>query len=779
MNTNEQKTVVSGPPESPVALLDQLRSALENPAGRSTESVSDFLIEKLSEAGVLTPDLAAVADSESPKEGPYEIGRIVAKGGMGAIVSALDTNLRRTVALKVILSGTKAADEQVQRLITEARITGQLEHPNIVPLYELGVTRNGVVYYTMRMVEGLTLSTVLDRLRDNSPEFLRRFGLPELLTVFQKVCDAVAFAHSRGVVHRDLKPDNVMIGEFGEVMVMDWGLAKVLSATGETDSELVTRDDERLIHDNTYQTLVGRVKGTPRYMAPEQAQGLTNEIDDRTDIYALGAMLYSILTLHPPIAGDSVDDVLKRVATGAISPPTHYNRRPTVRLEPLSGFDPENITPPALDHCPDRRIPASLSAVTMKALGRRKINRYQSVADLQRDIAAYQTGFATSAEDATAFTMFWLLLKRKRTEATLIFTALLTIVILASWFTSRVTSVLNELKQAAPSFHTEARTLVSEVKFAKALSRINYALSLMPDEARFHALKGNIHQSLSQFGEAHRAYLNARKLDPTLPHLEKNIVISKKLLNEKQRRGVVSPASLFALRAAMQQQLRVAETLALNTVLSRDTEQAFQSWKALLDRAGMQVTLRRAGRRALSLKINNPEINDLAPLTGMPLSRLDASNTEIDDLAPLKEMPLVQLNLARTRIRNLAPLGGMDLKDLDLSHTDAATFGYLSRLPLEILNLASTGIDDLSPLRDLPLRELRLDGCTNLTDLQILANCENLERLILPPGIPSMAGITNLTKLKQVGTNWPAEGWPAVPAYTNTPAKPLSGSEVE
>ncbi|MFT4689254.1 MAG: serine/threonine protein kinase [Limisphaerales bacterium] len=768
MSKNEQKTVVSGPPESPVALLDQLRNALENPTGRSTESVSDFLINRLANAEALPPELAA-ADLEKQKKGPYEIGNIVAQGGMGAIVSAIDSNLRRTVALKVILSGNNAADEHVQRLITEARITGQLEHPNIVPLYELGVTRSGVVYYTMRMVEGPTLSTVLDRLRGNSDEIVKRFGLAKLLTIFQKVCDAVAFAHSRGVVHRDLKPDNVMIGEFGEVMVMDWGLAKVLNATEESDSdsdsEFLDRDDVRIIHDDTYQTIVGRVKGTPRYMAPEQAQGLTEEIDERTDIYALGAMLYSILTLHPPVAGDSVNEVLKRVATGSISPPTHYNHRPTAFVTPLSGFDPENITPPSLDHCPNRRIPASLSAVTMKALGRKKVTRYQSVADLQRDIGAYQTGFATSAEDATALTMFWLLLKRKRTEATLIFTAIFAMVVIATWFTSRVTSVLNELKQAAPSFYTESRTLVGEVKFAKALSRINYALSLMPNEPRFHALKGNIHQSLSQFREAHQAYLSAQKLDPDLPHLFKNIEISKNLLNEKRRRGVVSPASLVALRATMQQQLRVAETLAVTTQLNRDTEQAFQSWKALLDRAQMQAELSRSGRRSLSLKINNPEINDLAPLSGMPLQRLDASGTETEDLAALKGMPLAQLNLSRTRIRNLAPLGGLKLKELDLSHTEAATFGDLSRLPLETLNLAHTAIDDLSPLRDLPLRELRLDGCTNLSNLEILLNCQDLERLTVPAGIAIPAGFTNLSKLRQLGTNWSTAGWPDVPAY--------------
>ncbi|MGB0582261.1 MAG: serine/threonine-protein kinase, partial [Limisphaerales bacterium] len=428
--------MVSGPPESPVALLDKLRKSLEAPAARSHQSVSRFVLGSLKKTGITTEAIAAVVEElEQEKAGPYELDRIIATGGMGAIISAVDQNLRRDVAIKVILNAADAKPELIQRLVTEARITGQLEHPNIVPLHELGVTGDGIVYYTMQLVDGITLNEVLQKIREGDADTLSEFPLHVLLTAFQKVCDAVAYAHSRGVVHRDLKPDNVMLGEFGEVMVMDWGLAKVLGPSPEEEAD--SGDSLPGINDDTYQTLSGRVKGTPRYMAPEQALGHSHEIDERTDIYALGAILYGILTLHPPVTGESVDEVLKRAATGAIPSPTAFNTHSSsVILEASGEKVDQEIRSPMLDHCPDRRIPGSLSAVAMKALARQKPNRYESVAELQKEIEAYQHGFATAAESAGALRLMWLLLRRHRTESILVTAALVTIVALVVWFTS-------------------------------------------------------------------------------------------------------------------------------------------------------------------------------------------------------------------------------------------------------------------------------------------------------------------------------------------------------
>ena len=160
----------------------------------------------------------------------YEIGGMVAQGSMGAILDAHEATTQRTVAMKVMLS--HASESDVLRFIEEAQITSQLEHPNIVPVHELGVDEHDQVFYTMKLVQGVTLRQVLEKLRAGDAVTVAAYPLRRLLTVLLRVCDAMAFAHSRGVIHRDLKPDNVMIGDFNEVLVMDWGLAKVLGERG-------------------------------------------------------------------------------------------------------------------------------------------------------------------------------------------------------------------------------------------------------------------------------------------------------------------------------------------------------------------------------------------------------------------------------------------------------------------------------------------------------------------------------------------------------------------
>jgi len=759
MSKSGDKTVVSGPPKDPVALLDKLRSSLESRSARRPEPISQFLLEKLSQSGVASPEMLEAL--REPAEGPYVLGRKLAEGGMGAILTATDQNLRRTVALKVILSGADADPDMIQRLITEARITGQLQHPNIVPLYDLGVTEDGVVYYTMRLVQGTTLNDVLEDIRAGDDESLEQFPLPTLLTAFQKVCDAVAFAHSRGVVHRDLKPDNIMLGDFGEVMVMDWGLAKLLTPEEEvSDTEFLTREDENLIDDNSYQTLSGAIKGTPRYMAPEQALGRADEIDEQTDVYALGAILYAILTLHAPVGGTTVDEILKNVATGAIATPTDFNTHATATVTAREREEVEKpISPPILEHCPDRKVPASLSAVTMKALARRKKNRYRSVSDLQRDLEAYQHGFATTAEGANLLRMLWLMIQRHRTESLLIASAVVTIIVLIGWFTSRISSALHELKETAPAFYTEARTLTDEVKFARALSRINYALTLQPEDARFHALKGNLHQSLYQFEQAVDSYKTAQALDPDLPYLEENRKLSVRLRNERSLNGTASTNRLNELRLSMQRQGRRSESIVLNTRLSPDKDDVFLSWKQLVFKAGLRGRLLRMPDERLNLKINNPESSDLESLRQMPISHLDASGTQVRDLSPLAGLKMVELRLAGTKVEDLSAVQGMPLTVMDASHTLIESIAALGNCPLEQLDISGTAVSDLAPgINDL-LRDVRLQDCLGLKDISALTNCPQLERLIAPKALLTEALIAQLPNLEKVADAWPEGGW--------------------
>ena len=351
------------------------------------------------------------------REKKYDIGGMIAQGGMGAILSAREVTIGRTVAMKVMLDSISSGDHV--RFIEEAKVTGQLEHPNIVPVYELGVDENGHVYYTMKFVQGVTLNQILKQLAARDKEAKKKYPLPVLLTLFQKICDAVAFAHSKGVIHRDLKPENIMIGDYGEVLVMDWGLAKVLgkgdSSTNTPDPNTEQEKDnisslptgQESAHDDSTNTMAGQILGTPRYMSPEQAAG-DPYLDERSDIYALGAILYTILSYRPPIDLSDVGEVLERVKKGEIDP----LRSPSRKL----------------------KIADSLTALVKKAMALERKDRYPSVTALQSDITAYQAGFATSAEHAGFAKQLRLFVQRNKGIVATSCVAWLLIAALAVWF---------------------------------------------------------------------------------------------------------------------------------------------------------------------------------------------------------------------------------------------------------------------------------------------------------------------------------------------------------
>ena len=635
--------------------------------------------------------LHAVLPAEIRQERRYAIGQVVAQGGMGAILNAQDQTIRRGVAMKVMLQS--GGSEDVLRFVEEAQITGQLEHPNIVPVYELGVDEQDQPFYTMKFVRGISLRKVLELLAQGVPETVQKYPLGVLLTIFQKVCDGLAFAHAKGVIHRDLKPENIMLGEYGEALVMDGGLAKVLGAQSRTGAAVHSARQENPAN----ATLAGSVMGTPQYMAPEQAEGRIDELDARTDIYALGAILYQILTLQPPFALADIDTLLAAVRAGKTIPPV------------------ERVGAKRLPHLPDGAVPRSLAAVAMKALALQPAARYASVQDLQADIAAFQTGFATTAEQAGALRQAALFLRRHK----IVSSAAAIILVLTVGFTAKVvqegrraTVALTRLRGTAPTFAAQAGALVETKQFAEALEKIDFAVALQPDDAEFHVARANILQSLFRFEEARAAYVEALRLQPGHAFAKDSLALSDALAQDGAPPGTTPPTPrLNQLQALLRAQGRTAEAIALLRVFGRDKKAIYDTWRSALERAGITEKLEQSDDGFLSLNLTRSGIDSLEALRGMPLVYLNIALTKVSDLGPLTGMPLKQLNLTSCReVRDLTPLKGMKLVALLMDSVSVSNLEPLTGMPLETLWMQGTKVTDLGPLRGLPLRDLSIGG---------------------------------------------------------------------
>jgi serine/threonine protein kinase len=247
----------------------------------------------------------------------YEVVGRLGKGGMGEVLRVHDPDFDRPLALKVMLAELVGQPGAESRFLAEARITGRLQHPGVPPVHELGRLADGRPFLAMKLVEGRTLQELLKERTSPSED------LPRFVSVFGQVCQAVGYAHSQGVLHRDLKPQNVMVGAFGEVQVMDWGLAKTLASWGRvTPVDDATGGPRRPLRDTglapDHETIPGKALGTPAYMAPEQARGEIDRLDTRTDVFGLGAILCVILTGQPAFVGTNFGAILREAESGNV-----------------------------------------------------------------------------------------------------------------------------------------------------------------------------------------------------------------------------------------------------------------------------------------------------------------------------------------------------------------------------------------------------------------------------------------------------------------------------
>lgn len=436
----------------------------------------------------------------------YARGDEIGRGGMARILSAKDEQLGRLVAVKV---STVDSREGHELFANEAEVLAKLAHPNIVPVYARGADEHGQPFYSMKLVHGRTLQWIINQQAAGDVRMLEEYHAQRLLDVFRKVCDAIDFAHSKGYLHRDLKLENVMVGEFGEVLVMDWGLAKLIHRE-DLESGTV-REPVKLPY----------AEGTPQYMSPEQADGIYRGLDERSDIYSLGGILYAILTRRPPISGASVHEILDKVRSGDVAS--------------FNGASTDDVSskkrPPG--------VPSGLQAVIRKAMERAPENRYQSVRALIEDIEAYQGGFAPSAENAGTMKRITLWIGRNKVLSA----SVMVIFMVVTGFGARIlqkgreaSAALQSLRETAPTFATRAKDALEDGQFEEALKAATFAVKLQPKNDEYHVLNGDVLQVLSRWPEAVQAYKTALQLG-NHEGARQNLKLTEELIQHSKLEG--------------------------------------------------------------------------------------------------------------------------------------------------------------------------------------------------------------------------------------------------
>jgi len=717
-------------------------------------------------------------DTNAPR---YDERETIGKGGMGEIVLCVERNTRRQVAMKRMLPTAAGHARSRARFIEEAQVTAQLEHPNIVPVHELEITDDGAIYFTMKLVKGRALDEILTASRDGD----ETHSLGELLGIFLKVCDGVAFAHSRGVVHRDLKPANIMVGDFGEVLVMDWGIARILGREETAGVQSSRQDtDSPGLH-----TVAGAAMGSPSYMPPEQAAGEIDKIDHRSDIYSLGAILYEVLTLKRPVQGKTAQAIMSKVVRGSIPSPEQ--------------------------RAPERNIPRELSAVAMKCLAKFRRDRYASVPDLQRDISLYLEGRSVSAAPDTFARALVKLVKRNKAASVSIAAA---VVILVAVVTVAFVRVTGAMQRAVTAQQQQRATAIAASK-RFAMQAIRAAETGRPEEASRRAAdaeavaldspwgpyaRGIFARTNNEYAAAADLFRKALKVDPD--HAKSKVALSETLLRmgdlDQAQKLLADVSGAKDWRAL----LNVAQTL-YDTKRWKDSQIVFKRAVELMEKAKDATTgVRHATAKEVQTRIDEAqqiidlarsksacegfadEIRDLPaneqikrvsakceevngsgvkperlkiengqwitatlpgkarflePLRGLKLQHLTLNNTQVRDLEPLRGMPLTYLSChSSARVKDLSPLSeGMTLTFLDCFSTRVASLEPLKGMPLRRLYCGGAKIIDLSPLQGMSL--VWFTCCdTDVVDLSPLKGMP-LEHLNL-----SRTKVTDLSLLK-------------------------------
>ena len=401
-------------------------------------------------------------------ENRFQIIESIASGGLGQVSLARDSHLNRQVALKEILPRYQNDSEKRKRFLREAEITGELEHPAIVPIYSVGFRENGSPYYAMRLIRGRTLRQVVEEYHRESNELERysSMGFRRILGTFVEVCHAIEYAHTKGIVHRDIKPANIIVGENGETMVVDWGMAKKIGSEDKANDK--ANDDTVAMIDSDEPTMSGSVDdltnegvvlGTPAYMSPEQAAGKFERIGPSSDLFSLGATLYFMLTGCAPYSGNSHQEIVGSAIAGSYLLPK--------RRQP--------------------RIPASLEAICLKAMAIETDQRYSKINYLIEDIERWLADEPVSVLPESLSQSAWRFMRRNRLQSQVILGAVAVVSVTAVVFSFLLNNQSNIAK-------AEKRTAI---KLAQEKSVIAEEKTELADKVRASLLEANTQNKLS------------------------------------------------------------------------------------------------------------------------------------------------------------------------------------------------------------------------------------------------------------------------------------------
>ena len=404
--------------------------------------------------------------------GRYRLVAEQGRGGFAAVWRADDSKLGRRIALKRLSGHLARQSESRRRFVNEARVTAKLEHPGIVPIYDMGNLEEEHAYYTMRLIRGNTLEDAISSVYqidqfENPSKFALKFR--GLISNLIDICDTIEYCHSQGIIHRDLKPQNIICGDYGETIVLDWGLARRAEALRLKLDSVVPED---VSNENIESTRFGTIKGTPAFMSPEQAAGHVDLIDQRSDIYALGAILYQVLTGQCPFQG-TVEQVLKDVRVGNKKRPTKINST----------------------------APKPLESVCLKAMNVEQSNRYQNVSEFAEDLKRWQADETLSAHKDSLWeaTARWIR-KHKTLSAVLVLIVFFAVIgaaagnILWQQYQFREAQRISELESLIESANAEVHSELAASQFSSAFSILDQAYQLIKDQRGFNEQAENFRQ---------------------------------------------------------------------------------------------------------------------------------------------------------------------------------------------------------------------------------------------------------------------------------------------